>query len=199
MKERVVELPGRHALAALLLSVASAALAMPKQANAAPAPIAPPAEVRAELSDARLQGSARLRYFGLKVYDMRLWADGGRAVGADWSQPLALEIVYALGLNGGRIAGRALDEMRRIGPVTPAQAERWLAEMTRLFPNVESGDRLTGVQRPGESARFFFNGQPLGEVRDAEFTRLFFGIWLSPRSSEPALREALLDPARGGP
>ena len=33
-------------------------------------------------------------------------------------------------------------------------------------------------------------------MRDAEFARLFFGIWLSPRTSEPALREALLGPAR---
>ena len=182
------------ALLALLFSAAWAAAPMSAQANTA----VPPAEVRAELSDARLQGSARLRFFGLKVYDMRLWT-GTRPVSAsEWNQPLALEIVYALGLDGSRIAGRALDEMRGIGPMTPTQGERWLAEMTRLFPDVESGDRLTGIQRPGESARFYFNGQPLGEVRDAEFARLFFGIWLSPRSSEPGLREALLDPARGG-
>jgi hypothetical protein len=31
-----------------------------------------------------------------------------------------------------------------------------------------------------------------GDIRDAEFARLFFGIWLSPRSSEPAMRQALL-------
>jgi hypothetical protein len=178
------------AMLALLVCVAAPVRA---QANTA----TPPAEVRAELPDARLQGSARLRFFGLKVYDMRLWVGAMPVSATDWNQPLALEIVYALGLGGGRIAGRALDEMRGIGPITPAQAERWLAEMTRLFPDVADGDRLTGIQRPGESARFYFNGRPLGEVRDAEFTRLFFGVWLSPRSSEPALREALLDPARG--
>jgi hypothetical protein len=32
----------------------------------------------------------------------------------------------------------------------------------------------------------------VGEVRDATFARLFFGIWLSPRTSEPQLRAALL-------
>ena len=196
MKASAIPSLCRRALAALSLLLSAVWAVVPASARANTT--APPAEVRAELNDARLQGSAPLRFFGLKVYDMRLWADRGRVVGADWSQPLALEIVYALGLNGGRIAGRALDEMRRIGPVTPAQSERWLAEMTRIFPDVREGDRLTGVQRPGESARFFLNGQPLGEVRDAEFARLFFGIWLSPRSSEPALREALLDPARGG-
>ena len=64
--------------------------------------------------------------------------------------------------------------------------------MAALFPDVKAGDRLTGVQQPGRAARFFFNGQFRGEVVDAEFTRLFFGIWLSPRTSEPALRAQLL-------
>ena len=45
---------------------------------------------------------------------------------------------------------------------------------------------------PGVGARFFVNGALRGEPKDADFARLFFGIWLSPRSSEPALREALL-------
>jgi hypothetical protein len=62
---------------------------------------------------------------------------------------------------------------------------------------VAKGDRITGVQRPGESARFFLNGKPIGEVRDAEFARRFFGIWLAPKTSEPKLRLALL--ARAGP
>jgi len=30
------------------------------------------------------------------------------------------------------------------------------------------------------------------EVRDAELAPLFFGIWLSPATSEPALRQSLL-------
>jgi hypothetical protein len=64
--------------------------------------------------------------------------------------------------------------------------------MRRIFPDVQAGDRLTGVQRPGEGARFFFNGQPRGELLEAEFARLFFGIWLSPRSAQPNLRQQLL-------
>jgi hypothetical protein len=64
--------------------------------------------------------------------------------------------------------------------------------MTRLFPDVKAGDRITGVHRPGESAAFFVNGRAVGEVREARFASLFFGIWLSPRTSQPALRAALL-------
>ena len=106
--------------------------------------------------------------------------------------PLALELEYARALDGKAIAERSLKEMQGLGSIDAALAERWLQQMRHIFPDVKKGDRITGVQRPGEAARFFVNGQPRGEVRDAEFTRLFFGIWLSPRTSQPRLREALL-------
>ena len=105
---------------------------------------------------------------------------------------LALELEYARALDGQAIAERSLKEMKGLARVDAAQAERWLQQMRQIFPDVKKGDRITGVQQPGEAARFFVNGQPRGEVRDAEFTRLFFGIWLSPRTSQPKLREALL-------
>lgn len=156
--------------------------------------LAPPPEVVAELPGASAQGEGRLRFFGMRVYDIRLWARKG-ALAADWpALPLALEIEYARALDGAAIAERSLEEMRRQAEIAADTGANWLAEMTRLFPDVRAGDRITGVQRPGSGARFFVNGRLRGEVLDAEFARLFFGIWLSPRTSEPALREALLGP-----
>jgi hypothetical protein len=64
--------------------------------------------------------------------------------------------------------------------------------MLRVFPDVRQGDRLVGLQRPGTGASFWINGRFQGEVRDVEFARRFFGIWLSPQTSEPAMRRALL-------
>ncbi len=152
-----------------------------------------PPEIAAELPGARLQGRGRLRFLGLHIYDIRLWTLAPLAAGDDASRmPLALELEYARTLQGALIAERSLTEMRRVGSFSDSQAEHWQAAMTRLFPDVNRGDRLSGVQRPGQSARFHFNGTPRGELDDAEFTRLFFGIWLSPRTSEPALRLALL-------
>ena len=171
-----------------LLPAALAIAAVPGTAFGRPAP----KELADELPGARLQGSGRLRFLGFRVYDAHLFMSA-QAAAADWaSAPLALEIEYARALDGAQIAERSLGEMRRQAEIDPARGERWLADMKRLFPSVKSGDRFTGVQRPGESARFFFNGGFQGEVRDVEFARLFFGIWLSPRTSEPALRAALL-------
>ncbi len=170
-----------------LFLLGAAALALPARAADATPP-----EVAGELPGARLQGSGRLRVFGFQVYDARLWS--AAAMGPEqWSTaPLALELQYLRKLDGQAIAERSLDEMRRQGDIASAKAERWLAEMKKLFPDVAAGDRITGVQLPGTGTRFFVNGKLKGEVRDAEFTRWFFGIWLSPRTSEPAMRDALL-------
>ncbi len=129
---------------------------------------------------------------GLRVYDARLWL-GATALGADWAAvPLALELEYHRSLDGSRIAERSLTEMQRQRDVSADVAARWLGAMRQLFPDVKAGERITGVNVPGLGARFFFNGQFKGDVRDAEFARHFFGIWLSPHTSEPTLRDALL-------
>ena len=161
----------------------------------APTPLAPPGEVATEIPGARLQGSGTLRFMGLRVYDARLWVSAA-AMDADWTAaPLALELDYARSLDGVKIAERSLSEMRRQGDIAADVAERWLAAMKQVFPDVKAGDRITGVNVPGLGVRFFVNGRSKGDLRDTTFARYFFGIWLSPKTSEPALRDSLLGKA----
>ena len=107
----------------------------------------PPAEVTAELQGARQQGSGKLTYFGLAVYEARLWAGEGFAADRYEQSPLAIEIEYARGLDGKAIAERSLTEMKRSGSISEAQGERWLTTMQQTFPDVVKGDRITGVYR----------------------------------------------------
>ncbi len=158
----------------------------------AQATAAVPVEVAAALPGARMQGSARLRFLGLSVYEARLWS-GPTSVTEDWAAaPLALEIEYARTLKGSAIAERSLAEMRRQGEIDAATGQRWLTTMAQLFPDVRQGDRLTAVNRPGVGLALFANGQPRGAVDEPAFARRFFGIWLARQTSEPALRSGLL-------
>lgn len=157
------------------------------------AQLAAPREVETQWGSARLHGQGRLRFMGLLVYDIRLWTAEPALGAADWmSKRLALEIEYARDLVGRLIAERSLQEMRRAGPIEEPSAQRWLATMSRVFPDVRAGDRITGVHLPDGVTRFFHNGQMRGEVLDREFTRRFFGIWLAEHTSEPGLRDRLL-------
>ena len=183
---------------ALPAAIGSAPAVQARMMTTARVALAPPSEVVSELPQARLLGGGRLRFMLFHVYDARLWVAPGFEVSAFERTALALELQYARTLYGALIAERSLEEMRRGGEIAADKADRWLQGMKRAFPDVNEGDRLTGVLQPGVGTRFYFNGKLNGEIRDPEFSRLFFGIWLSSWTSEPRLREALLAGPSGG-
>jgi hypothetical protein len=149
-------------------------------------------QFKEQLPQAMLLGKTRLTVWGFKIYDAQLWVEPGFNAAHYASQPLALELTYLRDFEAADIADRSLQEMRRSAAISDVQAQSWRREMQRVFPNVKAGDRILGVHRPGIGASFWVNGQPSGDVLDAEFSKLFFGIWLSPKTSEPAMRAALL-------
>ncbi|MBC7547564.1 MAG: chalcone isomerase family protein [Polaromonas sp.] len=152
-------------------------------------------EISAAMPQAQLIGKGRLNVFGFKVYDARLWAapdfrsrgDTGYA-----TQPLALELHYLRDFKALDIAERSIKEMRRSASIPDAQEAKWLLELQRVVPDVKKGDRILGIHKPGTGANFWVNGKHVGDIQDAEFARLFFGIWLSPKTSEPQIRTLLL-------
>jgi len=169
--------------------VALIAILMPFAANAQPAP----AYVKQVIPDAALVGQGMFRWFGLSIYKARLWGDKTRVTAAGWpTQSFALELEYTRMLYGEKIAIASIDEIKKLGVGSAAQHEQWLADMKKLFPDVDEGRQLTGVFTPGQASQFFFDGKPIGEIADPEFGPAFFGIWLHPKTTAPKLRQALL-------
>jgi len=134
-------------------------------------------------------GSGTMRFFGLRIYDATLWSPGGV-----WSatRPYALELIYARSFDGDAIARRSIEEMRAQRAYPAATLARWEQQMGALFPNVTSGDHLTGVRMPGEGATFYSGIRKLGQIDDEAFADAFFGIWLDPATRAPDLRARLL-------
>jgi Chalcone isomerase-like len=150
-----------------------------------------PVEIAA-LPNARSIGAAQLKVWGFKVYDARLWANPEFKPDDYAQRSFALEINYLRSFDNGAVAERSIQEMRGIGKFSEAQAALWLTQMQRIFPDISKGDRLVGLHTPGVGATFSFNGKPIGAIADPEFARLFFGIWLSPKTSAPQMRRELL-------
>ncbi len=168
--------PALLLVAALLAPPAAAALALPES-------------IGKEYPRLQLAGEGRLRWFGLLIYDASLWIEGGR-----WNprREFALDIRYARDFEGGRLAGASIDEIRRLGFGSEQQLARWGSELSRLFPDVRKGEHITGVNIPGQGARFYHQGRLAGAIDDPEFAAAFFAIWLDERTREPRLRQALL-------
>ena len=169
----------------MALCLASMALAQTSAADTRP-------EVSVALPQAQLVVKGRLTVFGFQIYDARLWAMPGFTSTSYATQPLGLELNYLRNFKALDIAERSLKEMRRSASISDAQEAKWLADMLRVVPDVKKGDRVLGIHKPGTGADFWVNGKPVGEIQDAEFARLFFGIWLSPKTSEPQIRTLLL-------
>lgn len=182
------------ACAAPLMTAAQAQNVHPQREPAA-LPLPAPAQ-RAELQDVlpqhRLVGQGRLTFWGVQVYDASLWAPPGFKPDEPFGETFALELAYLRDFSSADIAERSIAEMRRSAAIPDAQAKTWREQLQRVLPDIKKGDRVIGLHRPGLGAQFRVNGKPAGDIPDAGFARLFFGIWLSPNTSEPALRAALL-------
>ena len=148
-----------------------------------------PEQVVKETPGLQLAGKGRLRWLGLLIYDASLWARG-----ANWDagQDFALDIRYARDIKATRLIGTTVDEMRRLGVVDERKIAQWTEQMARVFPDVSKGQHLTGVNRAGIGADFYYQGKFAGAIADPEFARAFFAIWLDPRTREPGLRKSLI-------
>jgi len=179
-------------LAAAALVAAVATVAAPATASSATAGGQAPAHVRKYVGDAALAGSGKLTWYGFHVYDAALYAPPRFDLADPTTQSFVLELTYARRLDGKGIAQASLDEIERLGFGSDMQRARWHEQMLKLFPDVERGRRLAGVNLPGAGARFYFDGQLLGSIDDPAFARAFFAIWLDERTRAPQLRESLL-------
>ena len=173
-------------MARRLLLAVLAALSMAGAAYAA-LPVA-----AADIPQARMAGQGAFSWFGMKIYEARLWVgDAGYVSGA----PFALELRYARSLGGARIADASDDQMEKNGAGTSAQRATWLRRMRALFPDVKEGSTITGVFLPDGGVRFHLDGKVLGTIAEPGFAAAFAGIWLGPATTAPRLRASLLKDA----
>lgn len=167
--------------AALLSPLALAASVPPALASTA-----------AGVADWQRWGSGEMRWLGFELYRATLWvAATPSPVATPDEAPHALVLHYRRAIKASRLVSVSLDEMRRLG-YTDGELQRWEGELLRVFRDVEEGDSITGVHRPGVGASFFHGSMHTGDVDDPAFARAFFAIWLDAQTSAPRLREALL-------
>ncbi|MGA1394468.1 MAG: chalcone isomerase family protein, partial [Burkholderiaceae bacterium] len=144
----------------------------------------------------RLRGQANMRWFGLLLYEARLWTLDAFDSKHWADQRFALELVYARSFEGVKIAQASLELMQAQHGKAAERDRQWLAWMQQSFPNIQAKDRLLGLhQGAKEGCRFVHNRQVRLDIPDAQFAKAFFGIWLDPRTTEPALRRSLIGEA----
>ncbi|UDF02617.1 chalcone isomerase family protein [Asticcacaulis sp. AND118] len=147
------------------------------------------AELPAEVPDGKLVGRGRYSVLGMSIFDASLYAPNGRY---DPQKPFALRLDYLKSFSAKHIVDHTVAEIRKQGFSDKPRLEEWRRQMTAIFPDIRSGAYITGIRSAEGHAQFIHNGRRIGAIRDPQFTRLFFDIWLGSRTSSKTLRAKLL-------
>lgn len=177
--------PGNMRRRDCLLALAAGVLSLGAQAKTQP-------DFGGLLGKVVRSGRKHFTFFGFAVYDASLWVEPGFRAQDYERHGFALDLLYHRDFSNADITRRSIDEMMRLSPLASERRQSWDAWLRTAFPDVRKGDRITGIHLPFEGAAILTNGRLTGRIDDPEFARLFFGIWLSPDTSEPAMRQALL-------
>jgi hypothetical protein len=137
----------------------------------------------------QLVGEARLKVLLWSVYDSRLYTEDGEY--REGKRPLRLEIEYLMDIESAKLVERTAQEWRAMGRSHPEE-EAWLARLAELWPDISTGDVIALELDAQNRATFLHNGEPVGDLEHPEFGQQFVDIWLSPDTTRPQLRMALL-------
>ncbi|WP_331346866.1 chalcone isomerase family protein [Cellvibrio sp. UBA7661] len=139
--------------------------------------------------EASIVGQGVFSYAFWDVYEATLYAPKG-----EWSsdQPFALSIEYFRDISGKEIADRSVQEMRKQGFSDEVALAAWNTQMKSIFPDVKEGMVLSAIYVPEKHTTFYHGNEIAGVIKNDDFGKLFFDIWLGENTSEPSLRRALL-------
>ena len=145
--------------------------------------------VLASVPEASVVGRGKLSYAFWDIYEATLYAPKGRF---DPTKSFALTIKYYHSIKGHDIANKSVEEMRKQGFMNEIKLAAWNTQLKSIFPDVKSGTILSAIYLPGQHTVFYEDNRVIGTVKGDDFAYLFFGIWLSDKSSKPELRRRLL-------
>ena len=139
-----------------------------------------------------LVGTGNLTFFGIKLYRASLISTSNFDHEYPFKINFALKIKYSKNFSKEKIANISRKEILKLNISKKEDLELWHEWMLVEFPDISSGDILTGIFSPNFGLKLFHNNQLTATNNDIEFAKAFFSIWLSKNTSEPLLREKLL-------
>jgi len=192
--------PNTRLTLAAMLAVLMLSLGLASGAQAAPASATPAANTSANnlppapisQNNSRL-GQSTYDWFWIKLYTAELWAPTAvQSMDQLWQTPFALSLTYDISIRPAKLAQVTLEQMEHQAPLAPDVAERWVQQLTKLYPPIAKGTTLIGLYNPAGRMALYCDGKLLGEIQESDFAKRFFQIWLDARSSYPKNRLQLL-------
>ena len=166
----------------MLISVTSAIAAPPGHR-----PL--PQQVASQAPGMHPFGKGRHSWWGIQMYDATLWI-----VGPQWSaaETHALDLEPRRVVSADTLVKNAIREMRDLKVGDESKLKTWQAEMTKVIPDVRSGDQIVIFCSDTNRTLVYLNDSSTGEVDDPSFCPAIMSVWLHPQTKHQAMRKSLL-------
>lgn len=146
--------------------------------------LAAPVEVRQNLTNPVLMGTATTKILGKTLYSAELWSNGKRSFA--YEKGFALSLTYQSRFKATVLARTTTKELARIEGKRRARYVKLEQRLISCFANVSKGDRITAIPKSVNQIHFFWNGNKRCVLKDPNLTKRFLGIWLGPKTRDPA-------------
>lgn len=136
----------------------------------------------------KLVGKARFTVLFWDIYDSTLYSPSGEF--NDDTDEFVLNITYLKDINNKDLLDRTVEQWKHLG-LPKSAYQPYLKNLLTLWPDIYEGDSLT-MHVDNQGTRFYHNQSLTGSITDLGFGQMFASIWLSPNTSQPAIRAQLL-------
>ena len=137
----------------------------------------------------KVVGQAEMRWLMFPLYKVTLKTTDG--LYRENRFPQMLDIVYLRNIDKQDLLTATDGEWKRLG-IAESKRKEWIRQLGNLWPSIKRGDRLAFQVNSGGQNYFIYNGKRIGGIVDKQFGRSFLGIWLSPKTSRPGIRQRLI-------
>jgi hypothetical protein len=135
------------------------------------------------------QGEGEMTYLFWTLYRAEYFSGSPSDTGGDPTK--ALRITYNKPISRQALLDATHEQWSKLG-YADSQVSGWLASLSVIWPDVEPGDQLIVLVTTGGTSEFYLSDEMIGSIADDKFGDAFLSIWLSERTSQPALRLQLL-------
>jgi len=135
-------------------------------------------------------GEATFSVLFWDIYKSRLQTTSGNYTANSPTDIILYEINYLRDITRNELIQRTVEQWQHL-KVKPDLYEKHLTKLQAIWPNITNGDTLALLVTTDKSV-FYFNNDFIGDIQDPQFGSLFLDIWLSEKTSQPALRKKLL-------
>ena len=147
------------------------------------------AELADPLQNLQLVGEARLRILFWRIYDSSFYSESGSYTGIE--PGTALKIEYRRAIKVDEFIKRTREEWEKLDILSDG-SDQWLQQLGEFLPGVIRGDVIVLKVDDNLGSVFYYNFEPIGQIRNPQFTKDFLSIWLSDKSSFPRLQRQLI-------